>query len=155
MNIIFQQPSTARFLCRKLYKYFLDEYPDDATVESWPRFFARTTTRSGRCSAPFLSTRFMDPNYRGALVSDPIDRTVGSMRTQGRGDRPDRRPRRVAPEGAWTLYLDGRARADVVRAAQRRRLARYRNWLNSLTLPWRKAWSTATSTASTSVCNRT
>jgi len=140
VNIIFQHPATARFLCRKLYKYFLDEYPDEAAVESLAKVLrANNYEIRPVLQRMLLSTRFMDPNYRGALVSDPIDRTVGSMRTlrvEGIDfvvDHPE-----WHPEGAWTLYSMDVLGQMLFEPPNVGGWPGYRNWLNSLTLPWRK-----------------
>ncbi|MFN8547247.1 MAG: DUF1800 domain-containing protein [Candidatus Eisenbacteria bacterium] len=68
VNIIFQQPETARFICRKLYRYFIDEYPNEALVEQ-----LATTLRNNNYEIKpvllqmFKSQLFFDPNYRGDL----------------------------------------------------------------------------------------
>jgi len=51
VNIICQQPATADYLCRKIYKYFLDDEPDPADVAA----LATTLRNNNYAMAPMLS----------------------------------------------------------------------------------------------------
>ncbi len=145
INIIFQQPVTARFLCRKLYRYFLDEYPDEVAVEQLAQVMrANNYELRPVLQRMLLSARFMDENFRGDLITDPVDRTVGSMRSlyvDGIDlivDHPE-----WHPEGSWVLYSLDQGGQMLFEPPNVGGWPGYRNWLNSLTLPWRKTLDVA------------
>lgn len=140
IDIIFQQPVTARFICRKLYRYFLDEYPDEAAVEELAAVLrANNYELRPVLQKMFLSARFMDPNYRGALIADPVDRTVGAMRSLYVDDidliydHPE-----WHSEGQWLLWSMNQLGMVLFEPPNVGGWPGYRTWLNSITLPWRK-----------------
>jgi len=85
VNLIFQQAETARFLVRKLYRWFV-YYVIDAQVETdIIRPLAAMLVQNGFEVAPVLrallnSEHFFDPLNTGCLIKSPLDFTVGLCR---------------------------------------------------------------------------
>lgn len=84
IDIIFEQPETARFICRKLYKFFVYEIPNETIVNQ-----LATTLRSNNYKISsvlgllFKSAHFFDPLHVGAEISSPVERAVGAVRQLG------------------------------------------------------------------------
>lgn len=81
IDIVFQQPATATFICRKLYKYFVYQVPNDNVVND----LAAILRSNNYEIAPvlrtlFTSSHFFDPLIRSAQISGPIERIVGAVR---------------------------------------------------------------------------
>lgn len=81
IDIIFQQPEAARFICRKLYRFFVYEIPNEAVVDQ----LATLLRASNYELAPvltllFKSAHFFDPLNISADISGPVERTVGAIR---------------------------------------------------------------------------
>jgi len=141
VDIIFQQDETARFLCRKLYRWFIDEYPDEILIED----LAQTLRTNDYEIQPvldrlFRSEHFFDANFRGSILSDGIDRSVGLLRSlyledldlMGGYDEE-------AGPTAWTGYsmlVFGHYLLDPPNVAG---WPGYRSWINATTLTARKA----------------
>ncbi len=142
VNIVFQQPVTARFICRKLYRYFIDEYPDEALIEQ----LATTLRNNNYEIKPVLiqmlkSQLFFDVNYRGAIYADAIDRGPAIMRAF------DVSGVDFSDQGStlnnWTLYgmsITGQILLEPPNVAG---WPGYRSWENSYVLPWRRTLNTA------------
>ena len=85
VNLIFQQAETARFLVRKLYRWFV-YYLIDAQVETdIIQPLATLLINSSFDIAPVLRTllgseHFFDVLNRGCLIKSPLDFTVGLLR---------------------------------------------------------------------------
>lgn len=84
IDIIFQQVETARFICRKLYRFFVYQTPDEAIVDQ----LATTFRNSNYEVKPVLrqlfnSTHFFDTLTMSAEISSPIERAVGAIRQLG------------------------------------------------------------------------
>lgn len=83
IDIIFQQNEVANFICRKLYRYFVN-YDLTATVETDViSVMAATLIANNYEILPvltelFLSTHFYDVAIRGAIIKGPLD-TMFSM----------------------------------------------------------------------------
>src|SRR5260221_3770271 len=85
MDMIFAQQETAKFLCRKLYRWFV-YYLIDATVESTVIIRLADILRSNNyevkpvLQALFQSAHFYDPVNIGCIIKDPIHFVVGTCR---------------------------------------------------------------------------
>ncbi|HEY6192851.1 MAG TPA: DUF1800 domain-containing protein [Bacteroidota bacterium] len=85
MDMIFAQPETARFLCRKLYRWFV-YYLIDATVESTVIIPLADILRSNNYEVKpvlqtlFQSAHFYDPVNIGCIIKDPLHFVVGACR---------------------------------------------------------------------------
>jgi uncharacterized protein (DUF1800 family) len=84
IDIIFQQAETARFICRKLYRFFIYEIPDEAIVDQ-----LATTFRNNNYEIKpvlrqlFNSAHFYDPLTISAEITAPVERAVGAIRQLG------------------------------------------------------------------------
>lgn len=142
VDIIFQQPETARYLCRKLYRWFIDEYPDDATIEE----LAAVLRASNYEVKPVLermlrSNLFYDPTLRGSILCDGVDRSIGSLRAlevQGIDFPDDDGYGDYSPEADWTLFSLAVQGQMLLEPPDVGGWPGYRTWVNTTTLPWRK-----------------
>ncbi|MCC7144606.1 MAG: DUF1800 domain-containing protein [Candidatus Eisenbacteria bacterium] len=140
VNIIFEQPATARFIVRKLYRYFLDEYPDEALIED----LAQTLRDSNWEIKPVLermlkSARFYDTAYKGAVYKDGIDVVVGGIRTFGHIGIDLSDP--TNPESVYFNYATMVVGEILMNPPNVGGWPGYRSWINSYTLPWRRYFS--------------
>lgn len=81
VDILFDQWQTAMFICRKLYRTFVYQEPDEAVVSE----MADTLRESKYEIRPvlrklLLSGHFFDETTRGSLIKSPIDMVVGAAR---------------------------------------------------------------------------
>lgn len=138
IDIIFEQEETARFFCRKLYQWFVDEYPDEALVEE----LAQTLRNNDYAVAPvlrqiFLSEHFFDSEYRGAIIKDGVDHYAGEIRALGMAPMVDLSD--PADNQAifvrFSMNVSGQVLFEPPNVAG---WPGYRTWVNSYTLPWRK-----------------
>lgn len=83
--MIFNQAETARYICRKLYRWFV-YYEIDATIEQniIEPMALSLVSQNFDVAVPLqtllASEHFFDPINRGCLIKNPIDFTVGVMR---------------------------------------------------------------------------
>lgn len=88
LNMIFAQDEVARFICRKLYRYFV-YHAIDAETEANVITPLAAVFRAGHYEIkPVLrqllgSQHFFDPNNRGALIKSPVDFSIGLCREYG------------------------------------------------------------------------
>ncbi|MBZ5497018.1 MAG: DUF1800 domain-containing protein [Acidobacteriia bacterium] len=86
VEMIFRQPETARFLCRKLYRWFV-YYDIDAAAESnvitplATIMFSNNYEVKPVLAALLHSAHFFDENNIGSLIKNPIDLLPGAMST--------------------------------------------------------------------------
>jgi uncharacterized protein (DUF1800 family) len=86
IEMIFRQPETAKFLCRKLYRWFI-YYDIDSTVEakviSPLADIMRTSNYEVKpvLDALFRSTHFFDAGNVGCLIKSPVDLLAGALST--------------------------------------------------------------------------
>jgi uncharacterized protein (DUF1800 family) len=88
VNMIFAQPEVAKFICRKLYRWFV-YYVIDSTVEQNVITPLADILRSNNyeikpvLSALFKSAHFFDPVNMGCMIKSPVDFLVGHCRQNG------------------------------------------------------------------------
>lgn len=83
-NIIFDQPVTAKFLCRKLYREFVYEYPDEVIVDQLAAILRDNDYElKPVLETLLLSAHFFDDTTIGAKIKSPIDLTAGTARSLG------------------------------------------------------------------------
>jgi uncharacterized protein (DUF1800 family) len=85
IDLIFQQPEVSRFICRKLYRYFVYHQIDEATEKTIIEPLANTFRQSNYEIKPVLekllsSRHFFDPGNRGGIIKSPVDFAVGLCR---------------------------------------------------------------------------
>ena len=86
LDMIFAQPETARFLCRKLYRCFVYYVIDDWTEANIIEPLAARLRADNYNVAPVLSTllgsaHFFDPVNMGCVIKSPLDLVAGVLRT--------------------------------------------------------------------------
>ncbi len=92
VRIIARHPATARFICRRLYLYFVDDEADDSAIEALSATFAasdgdiRTVLRT-----LFLSATFRSQRVRQVRVKSPIEYVFGLARLVEDWELPDHR----------------------------------------------------------------
>lgn len=141
VNIIGQQPATADYLCRKLYKYFLDDQPDPADIAS----LATTMRNNNYAMGPVLSqmlgsNHFLDPTFRGSLVKDVVDLYGGQVRAlHAAGFDPLTTTNDYERYWIdWQSYDLGQMLTMPPNVAG---WPGHHNWINTATLPLRKEYS--------------
>ena len=85
VEMIFRQPETARFLCRKLYRWFVYYEIDAAAEQNVIEPLADVMRSYGYeiqpvLTALFRSAHFFDEANIGCLIKSPIDLAVGALR---------------------------------------------------------------------------
>jgi len=142
VDIIFQQPETARYLCRKLYRWFIDEHPDEATIEELAAILRASNYEMKPVLEHMLrSNLFYDPTLRGSILCDGVDRTIGSLRAlevQGIDFPLDDGPGDYSAEADWTLFSLAVQGQMLLEPPDVGGWPGYRTWVNTTTLPWRK-----------------
>ena len=88
IDMILEQEEVSRFICRKLYRFFVYHDIDDDTEKNIIEPLAKTFRKSKYEIKPVLkqllsSRHFFDTNNRGALIKSPIDFCVGLCREYG------------------------------------------------------------------------
>ena len=83
-NIIFDQPVTAKFICRKLYQEFVYHYPDEHIVGQLAQIMREHDYElKPVLETLLLSAHFFDDSTIGAKIKSPIDLTAGTARSLG------------------------------------------------------------------------
>jgi uncharacterized protein (DUF1800 family) len=85
LDLIFQQPEVARFVCRKLYRFFVYHQIDEATEKTIIEPLAHTFRQNNYEIKPvleklFTSRHFSDVGNRGGIIKSPVDLAVGLCR---------------------------------------------------------------------------
>ena len=143
VDIVFQQDQCAQFLCTKLYKWFVDEYPDAQRIEE----LAQVLRDNDYEVAPVLETilgseHFFDPEFRGSVISDGLDHYVGRVRTFGMADQTAFLDYN-SNQRIWLEYSAATYGHMLFVPPNVAGWPGYRTWINSFTLPWRKELSVA------------
>jgi uncharacterized protein (DUF1800 family) len=81
LNILLKNPQTANFICKKMYRFFVNEKVDDANVEYLSkRFFKNNYDIKKLLEDIFSSTWFYDEKNIGTKIKSPIELMVGIRR---------------------------------------------------------------------------
>src|ERR1044072_9943 len=85
LDTIFQQPEVARFICRKLYRFFvyhqIDEEAEKTIIEPLAHTFRENNYEIKPVLERLLSSRhFFDVGNRGGIIKSPVDFAVGLVR---------------------------------------------------------------------------
>ncbi|HEY4612228.1 MAG TPA: DUF1800 domain-containing protein [Bacteroidota bacterium] len=94
LDMIFDQPETARFICRKLYRWFVYYDIDASTEQNVIEPMALLLRDNNFDVKPVLSAllkseHFYDANNIGCFIRTPVDLTVGAMRQLNPQGLPD------------------------------------------------------------------
>lgn len=81
LDILLEQPQTARYITRKIYKFFVNEQVDEEKV-NWlaDRFFKNDYAIGKLMDDIFTSDWFYDPKNIGAQIKSPVELLVGIQR---------------------------------------------------------------------------
>jgi uncharacterized protein (DUF1800 family) len=81
LNILLEQKQTARYITKKIYKYFVNEKPDDAKVE-WlaNRFYENNYNIQKLLTDIFTSDWFYDEKNIGTQIKSPVQLLAGIRR---------------------------------------------------------------------------
>ena len=133
IDIIFEQPSTAEFICTKLYQWFVYEYPDEDIINQMMDILLEHNFEIEPVLKALLSSdHFFDENFRGAKYKNPIWYSVGTFR-QLYLDYPLEHEFMLwysYPLGEQLFYPPDVSGWDG-----------YRSWINTYTLPYRKLFA--------------
>ena len=85
LTIIFSQDATAKYICRKLYRWFVYYIIDDTTEQNVITPMANVLKSNNFEIAPVLSAllksaHFYDPVNIGCVIKNPVDHIAGTMR---------------------------------------------------------------------------
>ena len=88
ITVIFQQPEVSRFICRKIYRFFVYHQIDEGTEKNVIEPLAKIFRDNNYEIKPvleklFTSKHFYDAANRGAIIKSPVDFTVGLCRECG------------------------------------------------------------------------
>jgi uncharacterized protein (DUF1800 family) len=88
IDMILRQPEAARFICRKLYRWFVNHDITPAIEMGFIEPLAQVFRQSGYeikpvLAALFASTHFYDESVRGAVIKSPFDLTLGTLQFFG------------------------------------------------------------------------
>ncbi|MEO5952965.1 MAG: DUF1800 domain-containing protein [Chloroflexia bacterium] len=81
IDIVFQQPAQSKFIAKRLFRFFVYDTPDDATVAR----FADIYLKSGFNVRELVTQLLLSPEFRSdkaffSLVKSPIEFTIGALR---------------------------------------------------------------------------
>ncbi|NHZ87051.1 MAG: DUF1800 family protein, partial [Planctomycetia bacterium] len=121
----------SKFICTKLYQWFLYEQVDDSFVDGMADVFRNSNYNIKTVMEYFLtSEHFYDPVFRGAIIKNPLNIVQGGIRQFGLHGN-------VFPDDfliGWQWFM-GMMPLDPPDVSG---WPGYRSWLNSITFPIRK-----------------
>lgn len=134
VDIIFEEEETARFLCRKLYRWFVYDRVDEDFVEELAILFRESDYEMiPVLRALFSSEHFYDDQLFGCQIRNPLQLTVGTMRQFNLTGRVPTRLVRTM------LYYLGMLPLEPPNVNG---WPTQRSWVNAVTLPYRKMFTT-------------
>jgi uncharacterized protein (DUF1800 family) len=88
LDMLFAHPETARFVCRKLYRFFVYHNIDPTTEQNVIEPLAQIFRDNNYDILPVLSTLFKSEHFfdqlnRGAIIKSPLDHIGGFLRETG------------------------------------------------------------------------
>lgn len=82
IDIILEQRETARFICQKIYCYFVNETPDSKRIDELAaRFYTSNYEIEPLMRFIFESDWFYDKAHKGAKIKSPVDLVAGILRS--------------------------------------------------------------------------
>ena len=89
IDLILQQPATARFLAGKMYRYFVRDRGGEAVVDALANAYRESDyDTAGLLRTIFLSRDFYAPASVGSLIKSPVQMVVGTYRKLGLAELP-------------------------------------------------------------------
>lgn len=84
VNLILAHPSTAKYICKKLYEYFVHESPDEQTIERLARVLRENEYElRPMLRNLFLSEQFYSGQALASHVKNPVELLIGTVRVLG------------------------------------------------------------------------
>ncbi len=141
VDIIFQQPATAHYVCEKLYTWFIDDQPDSADVEALAVTFRNANYEIVPVLQQMLgSDHFYNPTFRGSLIKSGVDMYAGNVRSlHAQGFDPFTTANEY--ETYWVLWQGYDIGQLPTRPPNVAGWPGHRNWINTATLPLRKEYA--------------
>ena len=143
IDIIFEQPQTAYFICEKLYKWFVYESPNEEIVQNLAQIMIDNNYEiKPVLYALFSSEHFFDDNFKGSKFKDPINHSLGVIRQS----YIDINQTLYFQNNAYTLhdillYVQNLNGLLIFNPPDVSGWPGYRNWINTFTLPNRKIFT--------------
>ncbi|CAL1521600.1 DUF1800 domain-containing protein [Chitinophaga sp. MM2321] len=82
LKILLEQRATAKFITTKIYKYFIDDTPDDDHITTLAdKFYHSGYDIGALMHGIFMSDWFYDNKYIGNRIKSPVELLVGIRRT--------------------------------------------------------------------------
>ncbi len=89
IDLILQQPATARFLAGKMYRYFVRDSGGEAVVDALANEYRESDyDTAGLLRTIFLSRDFYAPAAVGSLIKSPVQMVVSTYRKLGLAEMP-------------------------------------------------------------------
>ena len=89
IGLLLEKPQTARFIVRKVYRFFVNETEDAKRVDELARQFQKDYDIAGLMERIFTADWFYDAKNRGSHIKSPVELLAGMRHTLGiRFDRP-------------------------------------------------------------------
>ena len=102
-----KQADTARYIARKMYRYFISDSPSDAAVQTLANaWIAGGMNTSALVEATLLHADFWDLQNRYSIVRSPIEWIVASLRRTGYRFKPNSAEGRNYIEGMGQTPFD-------------------------------------------------
>ncbi|HWO73531.1 MAG TPA: DUF1800 domain-containing protein [Dehalococcoidia bacterium] len=84
VDIITEQPASARYIVRRLFSYFVYPDPDDEDLEPFTAVYLANGRRIGPVvEALFKSDVFYSPRAYRALIKSPLEYAIGALKALG------------------------------------------------------------------------
>jgi len=81
VDLVLEQPATARYIVRKLFVFFVHDTPDEATIDALARTFREHDYELGPVlKTMFLSQEFYSPRSVSTHVKSPAELVIGTVR---------------------------------------------------------------------------
>jgi uncharacterized protein (DUF1800 family) len=81
IDILLEKKETAHFICRKIYRFFVNDQPDEKRIaELTTSFYGSNYDIAALMKEIFNSTWFYQSQHIGALIKSPVDLLVGMNR---------------------------------------------------------------------------
>jgi uncharacterized protein (DUF1800 family) len=82
LKILLENKQTAKFITAKIYKFFVDDVPDDAKINALAdKFYASNYDIKELMRTIFMADWFYDSRYIGGHIKSPIELIVGLRKT--------------------------------------------------------------------------
>ncbi|RUA32058.1 MAG: DUF1800 domain-containing protein [Bacteroidetes bacterium] len=81
IDIILEQKACARFICKKVYRYFVNDKIDEKHIDELTEFFYRHYDIKKLMHHIFISDWFYSPENIGVKIKSPIELLVGIQRS--------------------------------------------------------------------------